>query len=97
MTELVTELPTTAATARCRRGNAPRAHRRTVRRPSIVKTFGAKDGESLKLRTHCQTSGWSLAAQAPYDNAVRTCLEVLAAVLGAAPPRHPSHAWHPPS
>ncbi|MBL8732336.1 MAG: methylmalonyl-CoA mutase, partial [Planctomycetes bacterium] len=54
----------------------------------IVKAFGAKDGKSLALRTHCQTSGWSLAAQDPYNNVVRTCLEALAAVLGGTQSLH---------
>ncbi|MBZ0154428.1 MAG: methylmalonyl-CoA mutase [Planctomycetes bacterium] len=54
----------------------------------IVKAFGAKDDKSLALRTHCQTSGWSLAAQDPYNNVVRTCLEALAAVLGGTQSLH---------
>ena len=54
----------------------------------IVKAFGAKDPKSLALRTHCQTSGWSLAAQDPYNNVVRTCLEALAAVLGGTQSLH---------
>jgi methylmalonyl-CoA mutase len=48
----------------------------------IVKGFGAHDPKSLALRTHCQTSGWSLTAQDPFNNVGRTCLEALAAVLG---------------
>ena len=43
---------------------------------------------AMALRTHCQTSGWSLAAQAPYNNVVRTCLEALAAVLGGTQSLH---------
>jgi methylmalonyl-CoA mutase len=54
----------------------------------IVHAFGAKDPKSLALRTHCQTSGWSLAAQDPYNNVVRTCLEALAAVLGGTQSLH---------
>ncbi|MBX3465059.1 MAG: methylmalonyl-CoA mutase [Planctomycetes bacterium] len=54
----------------------------------IVKAFGARDDKSLALRTHCQTSGWSLAAQDPYNNVVRTCLEALAAVLGGTQSLH---------
>ena len=54
----------------------------------IVRAFGAKDEKSLALRTHCQTSGWSLAAQDPYNNVVRTCLEALAAVLGGTQSLH---------
>jgi methylmalonyl-CoA mutase len=48
----------------------------------LVKGFGAKDPKSLALRTHSQTSGWSLTAQDPYNNVVRTCVEALAAALG---------------
>jgi methylmalonyl-CoA mutase len=48
----------------------------------LVKGFGAKDERSLALRAHSQTSGWSLTAQDPYNNVVRTCIEALAAVLG---------------
>ncbi|MGK0300257.1 MAG: methylmalonyl-CoA mutase, partial [Planctomycetota bacterium] len=54
----------------------------------IVKAFGAKNPKSLALRTHCQTSGWSLAAQDPYNNIVRTCLEALAGVLGGTQSLH---------
>jgi methylmalonyl-CoA mutase len=54
----------------------------------IVRAFGAKDGRSEALRTHCQTSGWSLAAQDPYNNVVRTCVEALAAVLGGTQSLH---------
>ena len=48
----------------------------------IVKSFGAKNPKSLALRTHCQTSGWSLTAQDPFNNVGRTCVEALAAALG---------------
>jgi methylmalonyl-CoA mutase len=48
----------------------------------LVKGFGAKNPKSLVLRAHSQTSGWSLAAQDPYNNVVRTCVEALAAVMG---------------
>ncbi|MBP8300194.1 MAG: methylmalonyl-CoA mutase, partial [Planctomycetes bacterium] len=54
----------------------------------IVHAFGPKDSKSMALRTHCQTSGWSLAAQDPYNNVVRTCLEALAAVLGGTQSLH---------
>jgi methylmalonyl-CoA mutase len=54
----------------------------------IVHAFGPKDVKSMALRTHCQTSGWSLAAQDPYNNVVRTCLEALAAVLGGTQSLH---------
>ncbi|MGI5158929.1 methylmalonyl-CoA mutase [Microbispora sp. CA-102843] len=48
----------------------------------LVKGFGAKDPKSLALRTHSQTSGWSLTAQDVYNNVVRTCLEAMAATQG---------------
>jgi methylmalonyl-CoA mutase len=54
----------------------------------IVHAMGAKDTKSMALRTHCQTSGWSLAAQDPWNNVVRTCLEALAAVLGGTQSLH---------
>ncbi len=48
----------------------------------IVQKFQPKNAKSLALRAHSQTSGWSLAAQDPYNNVVRTCVEALAAALG---------------
>jgi methylmalonyl-CoA mutase len=48
----------------------------------IVQRFEPKNPKSLVLRAHSQTSGWSLAAQDPYNNVVRTCVEALAAALG---------------
>ncbi len=48
----------------------------------IVKSFGAKNPKSMALRTHCQTSGWSLTEQDPYNNVGRTCFEAMAAALG---------------
>src|SRR5690606_12090125 len=48
----------------------------------IVSSLGAKDPRSLALRTHCQTSGWSLAAQDVFNNVARTCIEAMAAVHG---------------
>ncbi len=54
----------------------------------IVRAFGATDPRSEALRTHCQTSGWSLAAQDPYNNVVRTCVEAMAAVLGGTQSLH---------
>ncbi len=48
----------------------------------IVRSFGAKNPKSLALRAHSQTSGWSLTAQDPYNNIVRTCIEALAAAFG---------------
>jgi methylmalonyl-CoA mutase len=49
---------------------------------SLVRGFGAKDDKSLALRTHSQTSGWSLTAQDVFNNAVRTCVEAMAATHG---------------
>ncbi|WP_433801529.1 methylmalonyl-CoA mutase [Actinomycetospora sp. CA-084318] len=48
----------------------------------LVKGFGAKNDKSLSLRTHSQTSGWSLTAQDVYNNVVRTCIEAMAATQG---------------
>ena len=48
----------------------------------IVSGFNPKNPKSLALRTHCQTSGWSLTEQDPYNNVGRTCIEAMAAVLG---------------
>lgn len=54
----------------------------------MVKQFDPKNPKSLALRTHCQTSGWSLTEQDPFNNAVRTCVEALAAVLGGTQSLH---------
>jgi methylmalonyl-CoA mutase len=48
----------------------------------IVKAFGPKNPKSMLLRTHSQTSGWSLAAQDPFNNVTRTAVEALAAAMG---------------
>ena len=48
----------------------------------IVKQFNPKNPKSLALRTHTQTSGWSLTEQDPFNNVARTCVEALAAALG---------------
>ncbi|MGQ2809786.1 methylmalonyl-CoA mutase, partial [Leptospira interrogans] len=48
----------------------------------LVKQFNPKNLKSLALRTHCQTSGWSLTEQDPFNNVARTCIEALAAALG---------------
>lgn len=48
----------------------------------LVKQFNPKNEKSLMLRTHCQTSGWSLTEQDPYNNVARTCIEAMAAILG---------------
>ncbi|RAK03049.1 methylmalonyl-CoA mutase [Larkinella arboricola] len=49
---------------------------------ALVKPFHPKNPKSLALRTHCQTSGYSLTEQDPFNNVARTCVEALAAVLG---------------
>ena len=48
----------------------------------LMKPFGAKDARSLSLRTHCQTSGWSLTAQDAFNNVMRTAIEAMAATQG---------------
>ncbi|MES2762217.1 MAG: methylmalonyl-CoA mutase [Bacteroidota bacterium] len=48
----------------------------------MVKEFNPKKEKSMALRTHCQTSGWSLTEQDPYNNVTRTCVEALAAAMG---------------
>lgn len=50
--------------------------------------FNPKDEKSLMLRTHCQTSGWSLTEQDPYNNVIRTTIEAMAAVLGGTQSLH---------
>ena len=54
----------------------------------IMKGFGAKNPKSLMLRTHSQTSGWSLTEQDPYNNVVRTTVEAMAAVFGGTQSLH---------
>ncbi|MDQ8019954.1 MAG: methylmalonyl-CoA mutase, partial [Bordetella sp.] len=54
----------------------------------IMKGTGAKNPKSLMLRTHCQTSGWSLTEQDPYNNVVRTTIEAMAAVFGGTQSLH---------
>jgi methylmalonyl-CoA mutase len=54
----------------------------------LVKNFSPKNPRSLALRTHSQTSGWSLTAQDPFNNVVRTCTEALAAVFGQTQSMH---------
>jgi methylmalonyl-CoA mutase len=54
----------------------------------IMQGFGAKKPKSLMLRTHCQTSGWSLTEQDPYNNVVRTTIEAMAAVFGGTQSLH---------
>ncbi|MHA3360676.1 methylmalonyl-CoA mutase [Yersinia enterocolitica] len=53
-----------------------------------VSQFGATDPKSLALRTHCQTSGWSLTEQDPYNNIIRTTIEALGATLGGTQSLH---------
>ncbi len=55
---------------------------------SLVNRFSPKNDKSLALRTHCQTSGWSLTEQDPYNNIARTCVEALAAALGGTQSLH---------
>ena len=54
----------------------------------LMEQFNPKNPKSRSLRTHCQTSGWSLTEQDPYNNVVRTTLEALAAVLGGTQSLH---------
>ena len=54
----------------------------------IMKGFGAKNQKSMALRTHCQTSGWSLTANDVFNNVTRTCLEAMAAVSGGTQSLH---------
>ncbi|CAM3725503.1 methylmalonyl-CoA mutase [Polynucleobacter arcticus] len=54
----------------------------------IMKSFEPKNPKSLMLRTHCQTSGWSLTEQDPYNNVVRTTVEAMAAVFGGTQSLH---------
>lgn len=54
----------------------------------MVQPFNPQNPKSLVLRTHCQTSGWSLTEQDPYNNVTRTCIEALAAVLGGTQSLH---------
>lgn len=54
----------------------------------IVSEFNPKDSKSSMLRTHCQTSGWSLTEQDPYNNVIRTTIEAMAAVFGGTQSLH---------
>ena len=54
----------------------------------IVKQFNPKNQKSLALRTHCQTSGWSLTEQDPFNNVARTTIEAMAAVFGGTQSLH---------
>jgi methylmalonyl-CoA mutase len=55
---------------------------------NLVKQFNPKNEKSLALRTHCQTSGWSLTAQDPFNNVARTTIEAMAAVFGGTQSLH---------
>jgi methylmalonyl-CoA mutase len=54
----------------------------------LISQFNPKDPRSTMLRTHCQTSGWSLTAQDPYNNIIRTTLECMSAALGGTQSLH---------
>lgn len=61
---------------------------RTLWAKLIKDNFNPKNPKSMMLRTHCQTSGWSLAEQDPYNNVVRTTIEAMAAALGGTQSLH---------
>merc|ERR1712134_236692 len=54
----------------------------------VTERFGAKNPKSTMLRTHCQTSGWSLTEQDPFNNVIRTTIEAMAAVMGGTQSLH---------
>ena len=54
----------------------------------IIKDFNPSNPKSMALRTHCQTSGWSLTEADPYNNVTRTCVEAISAVLGGTQSLH---------
>ncbi len=54
----------------------------------LIKQFNPKSTKSMALRTHCQTSGWSLTEQDPFNNVARTCVEAMAAALGGTQSLH---------
>ncbi|MDB4178437.1 methylmalonyl-CoA mutase [Flavobacteriaceae bacterium] len=54
----------------------------------IVQKFNPENPKSLALRTHCQTSGWSLTEQDPFNNVARTCVEAMAAIFGGTQSLH---------
>jgi methylmalonyl-CoA mutase len=54
----------------------------------IVKEFNPKNNKSMSLRTHCQTSGWTLTEQDPFNNITRTCIEAMAAIMGGTQSLH---------
>ena len=54
----------------------------------LIKNFNPSNPKSMALRTHCQTSGWSLTAQDPFNNVARTCIEAMAAIVGGTQSLH---------
>ena len=54
----------------------------------MIKEFNPQNPKSMALRTHCQTSGWSLTEQDPYNNVARTCIEAMSAALGGTQSLH---------
>jgi methylmalonyl-CoA mutase len=54
----------------------------------LIKQFNPRNAKSMALRTHCQTSGWSLTRQDPFNNVARTCIEAMAAALGGTQSLH---------
>lgn len=54
----------------------------------LIKRFDPENPRSMSLRTHCQTSGWSLTEQEPFNNVVRTCVEAFAAAMGGTQSLH---------
>jgi methylmalonyl-CoA mutase len=54
----------------------------------LIKAFDPQNDKSLMLRTHCQTSGWSLTEQDPFNNVARTCIEAMAAAMGGTQSLH---------
>jgi methylmalonyl-CoA mutase len=54
----------------------------------LIQQFNPQNAKSMALRTHCQTSGWSLTKQDPFNNVARTCIEAMAAVLGGTQSLH---------
>ena len=54
----------------------------------LIKQFNPQNPKSMALRTHCQTSGWSLTEQDPYNNVARTCIEAMSAALGGTQSLH---------
>ena len=54
----------------------------------IISEFKPKNEKSMSLRTHCQTSGWTLTEQDPFNNVTRTCVEAMAAIMGGTQSLH---------